>query len=139
MSKLILENKIENLERVLDFVEQFALSINLNEEITFDIKLAVDEAVSNIIRHGYNDTEKHYIEIELEPHNHEIIITITDDAKEFNILDYKIASIDVPIEMRKPGGLGIFLIKETMDNINWQRQEGKNILSLVKKIERENK
>ncbi|MDP3443558.1 MAG: ATP-binding protein, partial [Ignavibacteria bacterium] len=113
MSKLILENKIENLERVLDFVEQFALSINLNEEITFDIKLAVDEAVSNIIRHGYNDTEKHYIEIELEPHNHEIIITITDDAKEFNILDYKIASIDVPIEMRKPGGLGIFLIKET--------------------------
>jgi serine/threonine-protein kinase RsbW len=139
MSKLILENKIENLERVLDFVEQFALSINLNEEITFDIKLAVDEAVSNIIRHGYNDTEKHYIEIELEKHNHEIIITITDDAKEFSILDYKIASIDVPIEMRKPGGLGIFLIKETMDNINWQRQEGKNILSLVKKIERENK
>jgi serine/threonine-protein kinase RsbW len=139
MSKLILENKIENLERVLDFVEQFALSINLNEEITFDIKLAVDEAVSNIIRHGYNDIEKHYIEIELEQHYHEIIITITDDAKEFSILDYKIASIDVPIEMRKPGGLGIFLIKETMDNINWQRKEEKNILSLVKKIERENK
>lgn len=140
MSKLIIENKIENLERVLDFVEQFALSIKLEDDTTFDIKLAVDEAVSNIVRHGYNDNERHFIEIVLKQSDDEINITVTDDAKEFNMLDFTVVNIDQPIEERKPGGLGIFLIKETMDEIKWQRKEGKNILSLTKKIlKQENK
>lgn len=140
MSKLIIENKIENLERVLDFVEQFALSIKLEDDTTFDIKLAVDEAVSNIVRHGYNDNERHFIEIVLKQSDDEINITVIDDAKEFNMLDFTVVNIDQPIEERKPGGLGIFLIKETMDEIKWQRNEGKNILSLTKKIlKQENK
>ncbi|MBX3006405.1 MAG: ATP-binding protein [Melioribacteraceae bacterium] len=140
MSKLIIENKSENLERVLDFVEQFALSINLEDNITYDIKLAVDEAVSNIVRHGYVDNENHLIEIELNQKDDEINITIIDDAQEFNLLDYEVVNFDKPIDERSPGGLGIFLIKETMDQIKWQRKEGKNILSLTKNIlKQENK
>jgi len=103
-----------------------------SEEDILDTQLAVEEAITNVIVHGY------------EGKNGEIVITcrtsrglaeveIEDCAPPFNLLSIPEPDITKNIEDRKIGGLGVFLIRQIMDDIIYRYEDGKNILVLVKK------
>jgi serine/threonine-protein kinase RsbW len=102
-----------------------------NEEI-LDTQLAVEEAVTNIIMHGY---EGHAGEIHLTCHATRgiIEIQIEDTAPLFNPLSVPDPDFTAGIQDRKLGGLGIFLIRKVMDDVIYRNDRGKNILVLIKR------
>jgi len=134
MSLISIENKIENLTIVAGFVENFGEDNKLDNKIVFDLNLVLDELVTNIIHYAYDDNDKHLINISLEKKENEIEIKIIDDGKKFNPLQKEEADINLSLEEREIGGLGIHIVRHKTDNISYERKNNQNILSLFKKL-----
>ncbi len=132
------ENKLSNIESVLDEIENAGLKNNISDTFVFQIKLCLDEVLTNIISYGFDDLNTHIIEIEYEITNEKFFANIMDDGKEFNPLESEDPDLDSDISKRKIGGLGIFLVKNFMTEINYKRKQNKNILSLSKNFNENN-
>ncbi|MDZ7765754.1 MAG: ATP-binding protein [Melioribacteraceae bacterium] len=134
MKKLSIQNRIENLEKVAEFVELFGEEHGLDSKTSFELNLILDELVTNIINYAYDDEDKHIIEIVLEKSNNTINIQTIDDGEEFNPLKKNEVNVKASLEDRKIGGLGIHIVKQKTDDISYERKEGRNILNLIKKL-----
>ena len=128
----VIQNDLRQLETFMDELLQFCANNGIAETVFFDIRLAMEEAVSNTIRHGYEDQKSHDIRIIAEIKNEDLHLVLEDDAKPFNPLDAADPNLNLPVEQRKIGGLGIYLLKMYMDEVSYQRIDGKNILRLRK-------
>lgn len=136
---LVVPAKVDQLHRIAQLASHAAAEVGFDHVQADRIELAVDEACSNIIEHAYGG-QSGEIEIEIVPeHNHQITIVLTDTGKSFDpdsVPDY------VPcksIDELKIGGLGLHLIRQTMDNVcfefNVPSEQGKfNRLTMVKKL-----
>ncbi|MCA1759035.1 MAG: ATP-binding protein, partial [Bacteroidales bacterium] len=113
---------------------------NLSEEwpispaLTMNINLVIEEALSNIIFYAFTDNDKHEIRISVSLTNNKLTIKITDNGISFNPLEQQQPDISLPAEERPVGGLGIFLISQIMDEMNYIRKGNQNILTLNKNI-----
>jgi len=134
MKNLTIENKISSLNEIASFVEQFGAENNLLQKDIFELNLILDELITNTINYGYSDSEIHTIEISIEIESGSFLIKIIDDGKEFNPIERENADINVELADRKIGGLGIYLVKQKIDNITYQRISNKNVLNIVKKV-----
>ena len=120
-----------------DFVEAACRRAGVDELVCFDLKLAVDEACSNLVVHGYEGQDPGPIGVAFEVDDDQIVITITDHAPPFRPEDAPIPLLDVPAIERRPGGLGWHLIKQIADRLEYETDgDGKNRLTLVKKFVR---
>ena len=128
---LIVESQRENLPLIAEFVEEHLLKLGVSDKEIFEVGLAVDEACSNIILHGCGDGDG-TIEIELAVSQDRIAVTLTDNCRPFNPLTVEPPDLCDDIERRKVGGLGVFLIKKTMDEVGYEYRDGKNILFIAK-------
>lgn len=109
------------------------LKFGLGDYGQFQAQLAVEEAVTNIIKHGSLEvTDK--ISIKCQKRDNEIHIIIEDPGKPFNQKDVCEPDLKISPLKRDPGGLGIYFIKKYMDKINYIYKDGKNILTLIKYI-----
>jgi serine/threonine-protein kinase RsbW len=102
-----------------------------SQEAILDTQLAVEEAITNIIVHGYRKTGCS-ITVTCRVTLHRVEIQLTDRAPEFNPLTRPEPDIEADVEERQIGGLGIYLLRQVMDEITYRYEEGKNILVLVK-------
>jgi anti-sigma regulatory factor (Ser/Thr protein kinase) len=84
-----LNNNISCLPNLLENIEIFCIENALNDKLIFEINVIADELVRNIIRHGYADTFKHFIDVNLQLFDDKIELEIIDDGKEFNPLEHK--------------------------------------------------
>lgn len=118
---------------VCDFVESIALRANLNDRAVYHCQMAVDEACTNIIEHGFrnSDTPGH-IEITCQDEPDRYRITIIDDSPPFNPLLQENPDPTTPLTDREPGGWGIFFIKKMMDEVSYTLENGRNKLTMVK-------
>lgn len=139
--------KYENMEDVLreeqvfnaDLLNLYAILNWITERLSkyFDqkdiekIQLATEEAVVNIIEHGYKK-KKGKIEIELLV-NETLMIIIKDKGPKFNPLTKKKKNKNLSLKRRKPGGLGIYLIFQCVDEVSYQRDDSFNVLILKKR------
>jgi anti-sigma regulatory factor (Ser/Thr protein kinase) len=96
--------------------------------------LVLEELLTNIISYGYDDDEEHFIEIEFSFDHPNLTMKITNDAKEFNPLSLKDPNVNIALQNRKVGGLGVFLTKKLMDKIEYSRTNNTNILIISKKV-----
>jgi len=129
-STLVISNNIGDLKKITQFIENIGLSGN----IAMNINLAIEEAVVNVIRHGYNGSQiTEDIEISFMCEEDNLIFTITDTGSTFDLTLVDAPDITLSAEERSVGGLGILLIKKIMDKVVYRRENGKNILTLVKK------
>lgn len=134
MDKVLwVENHIHELTRVEAFLEELGEEWAFPMPLIFSLNLVLEEALTNIISYGYDDTEKHTIEIDFRKVDGELMITIIDDGHEYDPTLNTEPDINLSAEDRPIGGLGIFLIKKVMDNVEYQRKENKNYLILSKK------
>jgi len=117
-------------------VEDFGMSHGLHPKIVFHLTLVLDELVTNIISYGYADYDEHPIDVTIAIDGDLLTIRVEDDSEPFNILEAPEPELDVPLEERdKPvGGMGIHLVKNMVHNIEYEREEGKNVLTLTKNI-----
>ena len=96
--------------------------------------LAIEELVTNCIKYGYDDAREHRIEIELKYAAAELTLTVTDDARRFNPLELPEPDINLPVEERSVGGLGIHLLRKMSDRIEYAWENGHNRLTLHKTL-----
>ncbi len=126
-------NDISELNRLNSHLEQLAEDWNIPEKPLFQINLAVDELVTNIINYGYEGGQ-HKIILIFSLKDDAVTIQIQDQGKAFNPLTTPEPDISEPTEKRKIGGLGIHLTKTLMDSIEYERIDDSNIVMLIKKI-----
>jgi serine/threonine-protein kinase RsbW len=130
--ELTINADINEIPRVSAALENVMQVHSFSNEEILDTQLAVEEAVTNIIMHGYKG---HAGEIHLTCHATRGIIEIQveDTAPLFNPLSVPDPDFTAEIQDRKLGGLGIFLIRKVMDDVIYQNDRGKNILVLIKR------
>ncbi len=124
-----------NVRHVTDFVRDAATRLGLTEDVVFDIDLAVEEASTNIVRHAYGPDRAGEIQVQVETTDGEVRITFTDWGRPFEADDAYLA-VDVPLESRAQGGMGVLLIHELMDEVSRVTAAapgGPNVLTMVKK------
>ena len=130
--EIILKNKLSEIRRISEITEKFCENNNLSMRILFDLNLSLDELLTNIIHYGFDDEKEHTIIVKLSLYENILEITIEDDGKAFNPLNAKPPNLDQSIEDKPIGGLGIYLVKNLMTEINYKRLKDKNILVLTK-------
>ena len=125
---------IENVRQVSDFVRDAAKRLRLTDDVLFDIDLAVEEASINIVRHAYGPGQAGDIQVRLETTDGGIRITLTDWGRPFDAEAAHLA-VDVPLEVRAEGGMGVLLIHGLMDEVartTAPAPGGPNVLTMVK-------
>ena len=132
---LQISNKIEELDKLVGFVEQIGEHLSLPPALVVNLNLVLEEAVSNIILYAYKDqAEDKQIEISASDNEDKLTLTIIDSGEEFDPTLKNDPDISLSAEERPIGGLGIFLIKKMMDKVESQRVDGKNVLILSKNL-----
>jgi serine/threonine-protein kinase RsbW len=123
---------LQNLVRIRDFVEHTAVLLDVNPSIIPNLQLAVDEAVTNIILHGYQG-QGGQVEILIERKLDDIVISLRDHAPPFDPTRVATPDLTAPLAERLPGGLGLHLIRQIVDQMSYRFTEaGSNELILVK-------
>ena len=126
---------MENVSAFRAFVEDACRRAGVDESVCFDLKLAVDEACSNLVVHGYKGRQPGPIRVSFAREGDEIVITVTDHAPPFHPDDAPLPRLDAPASERRPGGLGWHMIKQLVDRLEYDSDaENGNRLRMVKKI-----
>ena len=131
---IILANDIAEIGRLNEFVEEIGSEFSLSAEVIFNLNLVLEEAVVNIINYAYPKEEHEKIYLSAHLCENSIVLVLTDTGKEFDPTMAPEADITLSAEERPIGGLGIFLIRQMMNEVKYERIEGKNILTLEKKL-----
>jgi serine/threonine-protein kinase RsbW len=123
----------ENLQMIREFVLKIAAKAGFNEETREQIALAVDEACTNVIKHAHHHDARRLMDIQIKTDADKIKIIITDKGRGFDITKLKDPDIEKFIRESKHGGLGIYLIKTLMDEVNYEFNPGvRNQVELTK-------
>lgn len=133
--QLIIQNEIGEIAKLATFVESIGEELNLSPDLVFNLNLVLEEAVSNIILYAYPKQMGKEISVQAEKIEHSLIFTLTDSGKEFDpTKEAPDVDVNLSAEERGIGGLGIFLIKNIMNEVEYQRIEGRNVFTLKKNI-----
>ncbi len=125
---------LNNLEKICDYVSRYATDAGLDESEIYAVQLAVDEATTNIIEHGYGGDCPNRIDITCEVLPDGLKVVIFDDAAPFSPDSVPEPQINVSLDEMKPRGLGVFLIHKMMDEVRYQPSEERgNTLTLIKR------
>jgi len=133
--RLKIPSVTENLQMIRNFVLKIATKAGFDEETREQIALAVDEACTNVIKHAHHHDAKRLMDIEIRTDASKMKIIITDQGRGFDITKLQKPDIEKYIKEARHGGLGIYLIKTLMDEVNYEFNPGvKNQVELTKYI-----
>lgn len=133
--KLVITNEISEISKLSQFIEEIGEELSLSPGLIMNLNLVLEEAVSNIILYAFPKKKDQDITVDLRKTNNSLIITITDEGVEFDPTKVDEADITLSAEDRPIGGLGIFLIKKIMNEVEYQRIDGTNVFTLKKKLD----
>ena len=133
--KLVIKNDISEISKLATFVEELSEELNLTPELNFNLNLVLEEAVSNVILYAYGKEVQKEITLLANMSNNNLIFVLTDSGKEFDPTKVPDADVTLSAEEREIGGLGIFLIRQIMDMVEYQRIDGKNVLTMRKQLD----
>ncbi len=126
--------ELESLQVFRDFITDCCARFKIPNETVFDLKLAVDEACTNIITHGYRGMDPGSIILSFRIEPDRILVSITDFGHIFEPAETPKPDVQAALEDRELGGMGLYLIYQTMDNIDYQSSEDGNMLTFTKYI-----
>ena len=133
--ELRIKNEVSELEKVALFVEEIGEELGLNMELQMNLNLVMEEMVSNVIFYAYPEGEEAEIELLAKSDGKELTFVLSDQGKEFDPTAKEDADLDVNPADRELGGIGIFIVKNIMNKVTYQRLEGKNLLTMTKGID----
>ena len=124
---------LESLHDFREFIKEHCANVpGMDGEILYDVQLAVDEACTNIISHGYADLDPGSIILDLEIDPDKLIVSLTDFGHSFEPSSAPVPDVDAPIEERELGGFGLFFIQQSVDQVDYQVTEDGNKMTLTK-------
>jgi sigma-B regulation protein RsbU (phosphoserine phosphatase) len=131
---LILHNDIQQIPQLAEFIETIADEINLDQGLAMSLNLALEEAVTNVILYAYPKGSDGRVDVEAIISKDKLKFIISDSGKEFDPTAAPEADVTLGVEDRPIGGLGIYLVRKIMDSVSYERTDGKNVLSMIKKL-----
>ena len=135
MKELIIAATVENIETVTDFVNEQLEALDCPMKAQMQIDVAIDELFGNIAHYAYNpDVGDATVRVEVTEEPLAVVITFIDKGVPYDPLAKADPNITLSAEEREIGGLGIFMVKKTMDDITYEYKDGQNILTIKKNI-----
>ncbi len=131
---LLIHNDIQQIPQLADFVETIAAEKHLDHSLTLNLNLALEEAVTNVIMYAYPEGTDGLVDIEAIIRKDSLSFVISDSGKAFDPTAQPDADVSLSAENRQVGGLGIYLVRNIMDSVSYERKNGKNILTMTKNI-----
>jgi len=121
---------LREIERLHRLVRQFGDLHEVPSRALYAVNLAIDEVVTNIVRHGFDDPAGQEIVAQLVAGKGEITTEVRDSGRDFNPLDAPAPNLEAPLAERSLGGLGIHLVRSLMNSFEYRRENGKNVLTM---------
>ncbi|MBR4901360.1 MAG: ATP-binding protein [Victivallales bacterium] len=135
MKELTVDAAIENIPVVTAFVEEQLEQVGCPMKAQMQIDIAIDEIFSNIAQYAYTPkTGKATVRVEVTENPMAVVITFIDNGIPYDPLAKADPNVSLPADERQIGGLGIFMVKKSMDEINYEYKNGQNILTIKKHI-----
>lgn len=135
VKELTVNATLENIDTVTAFVDEQLEALGCGMKAETQINIAIDELFSNIARYAYNpDVGSATVRVEVEEEPLSVIITFIDKGVPYDPLKNVDPDTGLSAEEREIGGLGIFIVKKTMDEVSYEYKDGKNILKIKKQI-----
>lgn len=131
---ITLQNDIHQVPQLNAFIDSVAQQLRLDKTLQQQLKLAVEEAVVNVMQYSYPLGTTGNINVNAQCDGESLKFVISDQGKAFDPTQTAKADTSLSVEERPIGGLGILLVRELMDSINYERVDGKNLLTLRKKL-----
>jgi serine/threonine-protein kinase RsbW len=128
---VLLENKIEALEKINGFIHEIATKSNWSDSLVFKSTIITEEFFTNTVKYGFQDQKLHEIELVISDTDMDIEIEIIDDGMEFNPLEMESPDTEALAEDRIIGGLGIHLSRNLSREIKYKREDNKNHIKIL--------
>lgn len=135
MKELVVEADINNLFEVQTFIDEQLEEAGCSMLVQIAIDVAVEELFVNIANYAYGDGGGvAVIQVSVYEDPHSVEITFIDNGKQYDPLAKPDPDITLSVDERKKGGLGIFMVKNSMDDMRYEYKDGKNILTIKKNL-----
>ena len=131
---LTLPNNVETVPQLSSFIEDMAEKHGVDPSVIMNINLAIEEVVVNVMNYAYPKDIVGEVNITATYENRMLIFTIRDSGVPFDPTSATSPDIDLSVDERPIGGLGIFLVRQIMDEISYSYENNQNVLTLKKKI-----
>ena len=131
---ITLPNDINTVPQLNDFIDGFSLEAGLDMSMTMSLNLALEEAVVNVMTYAYAPDTQGELILEAVADKGVVTFILTDTGVPFDPTAKEDADTTLGVEDRPIGGLGIFMVRQLMDTVDYQRVDGQNILTLTKKL-----
>lgn len=136
MRELVVPAEMKELDRVQQFIAGQLETVECSQKAQFQIEIAVEEIFVNIVSYAYRpEIGDAMIRCEVDKENLQVIIEFQDHGKQFDPLEKKDADTSGEALLNREGGLGILMVKKSMDDISYRYENGKNILTIRKTLE----
>lgn len=135
--ELIIHNDVQQIELLAAFIEELCNSLGLDDMLTFNLNLVLEEAVTNVIMYAYPQDEDHTLTLKAwtEKADEVIAFELRDQGKPFDpIKEAPEVDTTLSAQEREIGGLGIFLIRNIMDEVFYRYEDNSNILTMKKNL-----
>ena len=135
MKELTIAATIENIDTVTDFVNEQLEELECSMRVQMQIAVAIDELFGNIAHYAYNpDVGNATVRVEVVEEPLAVLITFIDKGVPYDPLSSADPDITLGAEERQIGGLGIFMVKKSMDEVSYEYNNGQNILTIRKRL-----
>lgn len=135
MPQLVTTADPASLREVMSFVARACADLGVSGSAAFDVRLAVEEICTNIIRHGYGGLEPGPLVVDIEPAPDALVVRIEDRGVPFDPDDAPPPDLTSEAEERPIGGVGVHLVRQVMDEVEYSTGSGGNTLRLVKRLD----
>jgi anti-sigma regulatory factor (Ser/Thr protein kinase) len=132
--ELVLLNQQSEVARAQESLEQFTARHQIPGRALHEVQLAFEEHLTNIVRYAYADTREHHIHVRMMLRSRELRIEVEDDGQPFNPLKHPTPDLSLPLDQRPIGGLGIHMIRKSLDRLEYRRENDRNILVMLKRV-----
>ncbi|MBQ7622129.1 MAG: SpoIIE family protein phosphatase [Bacteroidales bacterium] len=131
---IVLRNQIKEIERLAVYIDGIVEEMHIDSAVGTSLNLALEEAVTNVILYAYPEGKEGLVDIVTELGRESLTFTISDRGTPFDPTAMPEVNINAGVDERRIGGLGIHLVRNIMDSVSYSYSDGKNILTLTRKI-----
>jgi len=132
--ELTLLNRQPEIARAQDELERFAAMHSVRGRPLHELQLALEEHLTNVVNYAYEDDAPHRITVRFAFMSTEFRIEIRDDGRPFNPLEYPTPDVSIPVDQKPIGGLGIHMMRKSLDRLEYRRDMDLNILVMIKRV-----
>ena len=132
--QLTITNDVQEIPKVSQLVEEIGEQRGLDVSLVMSLNLALEEAVTNVVVYAYPEGQEGKVDVEAILRPGSVEFTLIDSGKAFDPTSRPDPDLSLGVEDRPIGGLGIFLVRQIMDKVEYERRDGKNYLRMTKNI-----